>query len=113
MSKRTRPGLARRRALWLRVVAELGAAPITEAYIAADDLTVDGVCEDGRVVINPSHQTVDTVIHELLHRLYPERSERSIKRTTTELRAVLTDDEVETFYGEYKRRRKKGRRRAV
>ena len=100
--------------LWLRLRSELKTAEITEAYVSADDVYVDGLCHaDGSVVINPQHQTVDTVIHELLHRIYPERSERSIRRTTTILRKTLTDKEVQEFYEEYRRRRKKGKPRSA
>ena len=114
MSKTAHPGSddARRRALWLRLWAELGAAPIVEAYLTAPGETVHGVCIDGdAVVINPVPATVDTILHELLHRVYPDRSERSIRRTTTQLRKFLPDDEVQLFYAEYCRRRKKGRSR--
>jgi len=100
--------------LWLRLRSELKTAEITEAYVSANDVYVDGLCHaDGSVVINPQHQTVDTVIHELLHRIYPERSERSIRRTTTILRKTLTDKEVQEFYEEYRRRRKKGKPRSA
>jgi len=100
--------------LWLRLRSELKAAEITEAYVSANDVYVDGLCHaDGSVVINPQHQTVDTVIHELLHRIYPERSERSVRRTTTILRKTLTDKEVQEFYEEYRRRRKKGKPRSA
>ena len=101
--------LATLRALWLRVVAELGAAEIIERYIQATDLHVDGLCEGGKITVAPMHQTVDTVIHELLHQLYPDRTERSIRRTTTLLRRVITDDEVQSFYDEYNRRKTRNR----
>jgi hypothetical protein len=98
--------------LWLSLWAELGAAPITEAYLSSDDTYVEGLCDsDGSVTVNPAHSTIDTVIHELLHRMYPERSERSIRRTTSMLRETLSDSEVQLFYEEYKRRRKHGRPR--
>tara|TARA_R100001086_G_scaffold70468_1_gene33680 strand:+ start:618 stop:965 length:348 start_codon:yes stop_codon:yes gene_type:complete len=98
--------------LWLSLWAELGAAPITEAFLSSDDTYVEGLCDiDGSVTVNPAHNTVDTVIHELLHRMYPERSERSVRRTTSMLRKTLSDNEVQLFYEEYKRRRKHGRPR--
>ena len=98
--------------LWLRLWAELGAAPITEAFLSSEDTYVEGLCDtDGSVTVNPAHNTVDTVIHELLHRMYPERSERSVRRTTSMLRKTLSDNEVQLFYEEYKRRRKYGRPR--
>ena len=107
----TPPPTDYRRALWLRLWAELGAAPITEAYLVAKDAQVDGVCVGRDIVINPSHQTVDTVVHELLHRMFPTRSERSIRRTVTTLRNILSDDEIQLFSAEYLRRKKPGRPR--
>ena len=94
------------RSLWLRVVAELGSGGITEQYIADDHQHVDGLCEGQQITINPSHQTVDTVIHEILHRMFPTRTERSIRRTTSMLRKTLTDDEVQAFYDIYQKRKR-------
>ena len=62
---------AKNKNLWLRLCVELGAAPITEAYLSSDYEYVDGMCESGSITIAPHNHTVDTVIHELLHRLYP------------------------------------------
>ena len=109
MSKSRRLGLDRK--LWLRIVAELGAADITEAIIEDDDAFVDGICEGGKITVNPVHATVDTIIHELLHRIYPTRSERSIRRSCSILRRGLSDEEVQLFYELYKSRRRIGRPR--
>jgi|GEM_PF-4929796 hypothetical protein len=99
--------------LWDRLCSELLVAPLTEAYIVSADHYVDGMCEDGSITIAPHHHVVDTVIHELLHRIYPERSERSIRRTTTMLRKTLTDDEVLWFYDEYQKRKRTGEQRST
>jgi hypothetical protein len=104
-----RPSPDKLQSIWLRVVTELvDAAPITEAYLKSKDTYVDGMCEGGSITINPAHNVVDTLIHELLHRIYPERSERSIRRTTTVLRKHISDEEVQWFYDEYQRRKRKG-----
>ena len=100
-------------ALFFRLGAELGAAPITEAFITSETELIDGLCEGGSITIAPHNHIVDTVIHELLHRLYPMRSERSIRRTTSQLRKTLTDEEVQFFYDEYQRRKKTGKPRGV
>ena len=99
-------GKSNLRSVWLQVVAELGQGNITEQYIKQDGFHVDGLCEGDAITINPSHQTVDTVIHEILHRVYPTRTERSIRRTTTILRKTLTDDEVQWIYAEYQKRKR-------
>lgn len=102
---------AKNKNLWLRLCVELGAAPITEAYLSSDYEYVYGMCEDDSITIAPHNHIVDTVIHELLHRLYPKRSERSIRRTTSMLRKTLTDEEVQWFYDEYQRRKQTGKAR--
>ena len=110
MSKSRRRGLDRN--LWLRIVAELGAADITEAFIEDDDAFVEGLCtEGGKITVNPVHATVDTIIHELLHRIYPTRSERSIRRSCSILRRDLSDEEVQLFYEIYQSRRRIGQPR--
>lgn len=97
--------------LWKLVCKELTRTPMTEAYLSSDDSYVYGMCEDESITIAPHHHVVDTVIHELLHRIYPERSERSVRRTTTMLRKTLTDEEVQWFYDEYQRRKQTGKAR--
>ena len=101
------------KALFFRLVAELGAAPITEAFIKSKTETIDGLCEGGSITIAPHNHIVDTVIHELLHRVFPMRSERSIRRTTSLLLKQLTDDEVQYFYDEYQRRKRTGKARDI
>ena len=100
-------GVVNTRKLWMRVCAELGAATLRERYIQSTERgeAIEGLCEDEEISVNPMHNTVDTVIHELLHKMFPHRSERSVLRTTTQIMKTLTDDEVQLFYAEYKRRR--------
>lgn len=92
--------------LLLRVLAELGAGRIHEAFIPSErDYYVDGEMEGRKIVINPIPEIVDTIIHELLHRLYPRWSERYIKNRTTYLMRRMTDDEVQVLYEEYQKRK--------
>lgn len=91
--------------LMVSVWAELGAGRIREGYISDKHQFVDGETHGtGHITINPAHQTCDTVIHEILHRLHPEWSEQYVRRTTTYLRRRMTDQETETFYAEYQKR---------
>ncbi len=92
--------------LLLRVLAELGAGRIREAYIPSEPAYfVDGETEGQRITINPVPEIVDTIIHELLHRLYPKWSERYIKNRTTYLMTRMSDEEVRLLYDEYQRRK--------
>lgn len=97
--------------LMVRVWAELGAGRITEAFIRDGKAFTDGYCIGGHITVNPVHQTVDTVIHELLHRLNPEWSEAYVRRTTSYLRNRMTDEETVAFYDEYCKRAKKRKSR--
>ena len=75
--------------LLLRVLAELGKGKLR--------------------VVEPVPQNIDTLIHELLHRLYPEWSENYVRNRTSFLMKRLSTDEVAVIHDEYNKR-KKGRR---
>jgi hypothetical protein len=101
------PTNEKRPLLLLRVLAELGAGQIREAFIPSEKhFFVDGETEGQAITINPVPEVVDTIIHELLHRLYPQWSERYIKNRTSYLMKRMTDEEVQLLYEEYERRRK-------
>lgn len=106
MAKRNR----RREPLMVRVWAELGAGRIREGWLSEKHAFVAGVCEDGRITVNPMIDVVDTTIHEILHRLNPQWSERYVRRTTSYLLRRMTDEEIQTFYSEYERRVRHKRR---
>lgn len=98
---------ARDFALIGRVWAEIGAGRLTEAFISDGPHFTDGFCSGEHIVINPVHQTVDTVIHECLHRAYPHWTENYVRRTTTYLRKRLSDEEIQAMHAEYEKRRRK------
>ena len=61
-----------------------------------------GYCgKDGRITVNPIPDTLDTLIHELLHRRHPTWSERTVKRETTKLIHSLTPEEMRDLYVTY------------
>ena len=98
---------ARVEPLLLRVCAELGAGRISEAFIVdTPGIQCDGFTDDAskHITINPAFQTVDTVIHELLHRLYPAWSETYVRNRTTFLRRRMSDADVLAVYSEYSKR---------
>lgn len=105
--------VGKRDPLMVRVWAELGAGRITEGFLKDKGQFTDGVEMGGHITINPVHQTVDTVIHELLHRLQPAWKESYVRRTTTYLRRRMTDEETLAFYQEYQARSKKRKRAMV
>ena len=107
MKRRT----ARDFALIGRVWAELGAGQITEAFISDGRSLTDGYFNgSGHITINPAHQTIDTLIHEILHRLHPDWSETYVRRTTTYLRRRMSDEEVQAMYSEFQKRKRTRKR---
>lgn len=96
--------------LILRVCVEIGRGRITEARIDdAQSTQCDGYVENGRITINVIHATVDTVIHECLHRLYPSWTEHGVRTRTGRLMRKSSASEIQAIYDEYqiqKRRRK-------
>lgn len=110
MARRRQP----RPPLMVRVWAALGEGRITEDPRLRSDVKgerLHGLQEGRHIWVNPVWSVVDTVLHELLHRMHPEWSEVYVRRTTTYLLKRMTDEEVQTFYDEYQQRAKKRRRR--
>ena len=78
-----------------RIWAELGAGHITEAFIAGDKREmVHGSLTGNHITINPAYATVDTIIHECLHRLFPTWTERGVRKVTTRLKHRLSEEEA-------------------
>jgi len=89
----------------VRVLTEFGAGHIREAYIDDDDSNyVHGTEEAGHIVINPAPAIVDTLIHEILHRLYPAWPERVVAQKTSWLMNRMSHQEVKAIYREYVQR---------
>ena len=101
---------ATRDALMVRVWAELGAGRLTEGYVIDKNQYIDGYIEGNVITVNPAPVVVETCIHEILHRLFPQWSEAYIANRTTYLLRRMTDGEVQMFYAEFKRRARKRRR---
>lgn len=90
------------------VWAEIGSGRITEAFIRDRKAFTDGFYNgNGHITINPVHQTIDTLIHEILHRAFPAWSEAYVRRTTTYLRRRMSDEEVQAMYAEFQKRAKR------
>lgn len=97
--------------LLIQVLARLGQADIREEFIAAGDpkAVVHGEwsktgSRKARIRVNPAHHVVDTVIHELLHDLYPSWSENYVRNRTSFITNRLTERQVEAIYNAYKAR---------
>lgn len=86
--------------LLVEVIAAIGAGRLMVESIHSDEAFVDGMMEpDGYVTINPAPSIVDTAIHEMLHRMRPQWSERAVRAKTTRLIRQLSDPEIDRLYG--------------
>lgn len=101
MAKSTK---ASERAL-VEVLTEMGKTPIKEAYISDKNNFIEGELDGKVIVVNPVHSMVDTIIHEVLHKLHPMWSEKSVRNRTTWLIRRLSDDEQIQIYREYNKRK--------
>lgn len=111
MARTTMKKVARDWALLGRIWAEIGAGKLTEAFIIDGRSMTDGVVTgNGHITVNPVHQTVDTVIHECLHRAFPAWSETYVRRTTSYLRRRMSDEEIQAMYAEFQKRSRKRKR---
>lgn len=85
--------------LLLQVAAAIGAGRISIRAIHEDGDRCHGVTlDDGSIAISPIPSTVDTAVHEILHRLFPRWSERTVLAKTTYLLKRMTDAEMEMLY---------------
>jgi hypothetical protein len=101
--------MADRPRLLNRVWSELGAGRIREGYVSDPHQFIDGYIEGQDIWINPAPAVVQTLIHEILHRLYPNWTERYVAGQTTRLMRRMSDQEVQDLYEEYQKRVKRSR----
>lgn len=85
--------------LLLEIAAAIGAGGITIGPIHDDDELVHGNEKpDGRVKINPVIHVCDVTVHELLHRLRPDWTERAVRSKTTRLIRQMSYKELDKLY---------------
>ena len=102
---------ARDFALIGRVFAEVGAGKLTAAFIKDGAAFTDGFYDgSGRIYVNEDHQTANTVIHECLHRAFPNWSENYVRRTTSYLQRRMSDEEIIALVAEFRTRARKRKR---
>lgn len=101
---------ARAQQLLEQVYLQLGANRIEERWIE-DKTGVLGLASPGVIVINASHTILPVLLHECLHRIYPEQTnEAAIDRMATYLYTRLTPEECRRLAMTYTRRVKRIRK---
>lgn len=94
------------------VTEELGNGKIYEATLVTDDgAHLMGLCDhgNGHITIDPKVAIVSTLIHELIHRKFPEWSENRVRRAELKALRQLSQKDIQTWYRRYKRAVRKRR----
>jgi len=91
-------------ALLVRVLTEIGSGDIYEDWIADDKELVHGIVQGRKITVNPAIEVVDTLIHEILHRLQPNWTEKYVNNRTTWLMRRMSDEQIQALYAEYQKR---------
>ena len=92
--------------------AEFAKGRIYEATLITDDgAHLMGMCDTDAqtITIDPKVLIVSTLLHELIHRAYPNWSERSVRRAEKKVLAQLSPHDIVTWYRRYKRTVRKRR----
>lgn len=104
--------MAAGKSLLLKLMARLGEVKVRQAYLPKEDTA--NICgytyPDGSITVNPIPEIVDTVVHELLHSLYPRYSEATVCRLTKRLMHAMADEEIVAFYEAFVRKTSAGER---
>jgi len=100
--------------LMAEVRAEFAKGRIIEAPLISNrkNEVLHGFCsrKQDLVFIDPSGHVVETLMHELLHRRFPEWTERKVRRTAADLRDAMSDAERMALYRDYKKAATKWRK---
>lgn len=82
---------------------EMGKGAITEAALHDATNHLDGLCDYGsqRVYVNPKPSTVETLLHELIHRRWPRWGERRVDYEAKRLLSMMSHAEVAKWYRRY------------
>ena len=92
--------------------AELANRRIYEATLITDDgAHLMGLCDHskGAITIDPKVAIVSTLLHELIHRKYPDWSEAKVRRAEISALKQLSQQDIQTWYRRYRRAVRKRR----
>lgn len=84
---------------------EFSKGKIVLAHIESESEVIDGLCETGSglVIVDEVPNTVETLLHELLHRRYPRWGEKRVSLTATRLMHAMDHAERRAWYRALKR----------
>ena len=76
---------------------------IVTAYLSMPGYHLDGLCEGTKVYVNPVPSQVETIIHELIHRVRPRWGERRVRSTAQQLLSRMDDREVKRWHRQFQK----------
>jgi hypothetical protein len=91
---------------------ELTKGRIYEATLITDDgAHLEGLCDHGKgaITIDPKVSIVSTLLHELIHRRYPDWSETRVRRYEQRALSLLSQHDLHVWYRRYRRAVRKRR----
>lgn len=91
---------------------ELSKGRIYEATLITDDgAHLYGLCdhEKGAITVDPKVAIVSTLLHELIHRRYPEWSEARVRRAEQRALSLLSQHDLQVWHRRYRRAVRKRR----
>ena len=101
-----------KRVALMELEQELRRGRIYEASLITDDgAHLEGMCnhENQHITINPPVSIVAVLIHELIHRRYPEWSERRVRIEERRTLQSMSPQDIQTWYRRYRRAVRKRR----
>lgn len=76
---------------------------VHEAELRYPGWHLDGLCEGGKVYVDPAPSIVETLLHELLHRARPRWGERRVDAEAKRMLRQMSTQEVRRWYRTYQR----------
>ena len=96
--------------LLVAAIAALGDVDLEERYLIDASATKSrwqyGEQNGSLITINPAPHVVDTILHEIVHYLRPQWSEKVLRRRVTQLMRQISHEEVQAIYHEWNERKR-------
>lgn len=91
--------------------ADMGQWRVVDASLHNPRRPLKGMCDyqTGTIVVDLSHDGVDTLIHELVHLRHPRYGEKRVLKETARLMKQMDDAERAKWWARFKRHAKKTR----
>lgn len=98
--------MAKHTPVLLRLMSLLGETGVSEEYVNKEGKQdIYGyLAPNGAIVVNPVPHVVDTLLHELIHKLHPDYSEHAVRSLVGKIMKQATDEDLCAIYDMYKKK---------